>query len=426
MKLHSLPIVVTLCFCLAWQGCEDDNINPGPFTFPIDLQASTASSNVSLTWTQATVSSFEEYIVIRSIDPIPDTPEPEVTGNQVIIERVDEADENSLIDFATPIVETVYYKVYADVGDRYLMSQTVQAQQDLQLIDYRVDVVEPDPDRNELIGFDRSFDVLFVYDYENKEVKTQRTWSLNNPILRHGSFNGTDEVYVIDQNQSTLYVFRRSDLTLLKQYSTGSIVSDFFFSNGLFFIALSNGTIEVRNRSNYSRLSDRFGAASGTRVLHKTEENGGNVKFVEVAFNAVVNFMWNGSSIQQLESRIDIGGSSQLFTAFHPEHTEMIINNAGRVLAADLGDIGTLGSGLQFHNAMTYSDDGEVVATVGFVGNTNQLLFYSVEQGYPEIMSNELSFTPVKMWGDNGKIYACTVVFSNGGVRSVINMYDLP
>lgn len=425
MDIRSLLITSAAALCLVWQGCDDASVEPGPFEYPIKLQVNGSSSNVALSWTEATVSTFEEYVVVRSIDPIPETKDPEVVGNQVIIARLDEIDATAFVDFSTPFEPKLYYKVFADIGERFLPSATVEVTQPLQLVEYRTDALEIDHDADEIIGFDRSLDVLFVYNYTEQKMKAQTQWGFNFPFIRTGQYNLRDELYAVDQSQSLLYVFDREDLGYIQQFSAPSGVVDFFYLNGLFFITFTNGNIQVRSRDNFQQLASRS-TTNGNRVLHVLKNDAQEIEFVEIGFTTVIKYRWSSNTLLEIDRRSDISGTSQLTTAIHPDRSEFIINNAGRVIGSDLADRGSLGTGLQFHNTMTYSDDGSMVATIGFVGNNNALRFFTTEDNYPEVSNNQLNFTPVMMWSDNGQIYTSTVIFVSGGIRSVINTYDLP
>ena len=94
----------------------------------------------------------------------------------------------------------------------------------------------------------------------------------------------------------------------------------------------------------------KFTPSINPRLLHLTNDDASGVEFVEIAFTSVSKYRWANNNLVRTHLRNDISGSSQLFTAVNPSGTEYIINNAGRVLGESLDDLGSLGTGLQFHS----------------------------------------------------------------------------
>ena len=89
--LFSLVVLALLSFC----ACEKEVIDNTDKNFPIDLTAESLGQLTKLTWTPTNISTFEEYLIVRSSDSIPTGIEP--TNNQIIA-RIDDYEEATFTD----------------------------------------------------------------------------------------------------------------------------------------------------------------------------------------------------------------------------------------------------------------------------------------------------------------------------------------
>ena len=111
---------------LLFASCEKEVIDNTDKKFPIEISVNNKGSLSELTWTRANVSSFVEYIIVRSTDSIPSGLPPASTP---IVARIDDFEEITFVDSSTPFVEELYYKVYVDIGERFLESPSLKVDQ---------------------------------------------------------------------------------------------------------------------------------------------------------------------------------------------------------------------------------------------------------------------------------------------------------
>ena len=150
-------------------SCQKEEINNNDNAFPINLTGNQIGRAVQLNWDETKVSSFEEYIVVRSDQPIPADFEPTPFSN-LVVANIDEFEENSFRDDSPLLAEVIYYQIYADVGDRFLKSNEIVIEYEITLLNIAPSVVEFNPDSDQLFIFDASTREIMSYNYKSKEV----------------------------------------------------------------------------------------------------------------------------------------------------------------------------------------------------------------------------------------------------------------
>ena len=422
-RILFLPVAMVL---LTWTACNDDLVQSGPFEYPIDLQTGLSGHGVYLEWSKTTVSTFTEYIIVRSLDSIPDTPEPVLDGQAVIVERLDKIDETSYVDYDYPIGETHYYKIYANIGERFLMSATRRVDVELQLIPFRMDVMEVDHEREEIVAYDRSSRVLYVYDYVEGKLLSQVTTSMTNPILRIGEYNGKDEIYLCDRN-STIEI--RDRATLLRDeflWLSSSSVRDFIYDKGIFAVTTDNSTqnVQVYSRSSLNIMDGMTGVTTSFRYLVKAPGLS-PMTFYEVSHVDRGKYTVIGNDLQRVLTATDVS-SSILIPAVHPERNEMIFTTSGTIFDENLERLDVLGEGVQFYNVIGYSGDGRYVGGSRFEINSSVIDIFDSEESYARISTIPVNFNPAFIFGAGNDIYAAGAVFIGGLTQSVLIRISLP
>lgn len=424
MRHYLLFTVVLIAFGLLTESCHETLIEPVPLTYPLDLTVTSENTSAELHWTPLTVSTFEEYIIVRSEDSIPDSPEPELIGNATIIARIDKAEVTEFFDFAPPISKSVYYKVYGKIGNRFLSTPTIRTDLSFQIIDLRADVSYVVQEKNEIIGYDRSTQILFIYNYRTEKIRVQKFIALNNPIIRFGTYNSIEQIYITDQF-GIMYVHNIGNLELSRQSNSFARAIDFIYDKGRFVIATQSGSILVMDRATM-QITDEDPGLTNQRSIYRGERNGDELEILEIGFNQVNKYILGNNSISRVSSNQDIPSGFQLITASHPDGSQFIINGSGRIIDNNIQNLGSLEDGVQFYNLFKYTEDGSKLFTVGFLLNEIILKFFDVEKDYEKISENQIISFPVSMFSDDEEAYLMSIVFLNGGVRTVIFNYKIP
>lgn len=425
MRHYSLYVIcITITVGLIALSCHDTPVEPQPKTYPLDLTVTSENTSVKLEWTALTVSTFEEYIIVRSEDSIPDSPEPELVGNATIVKRIDQSDITEFIDFAPPISKSVYYKVYGKIGNRFLSTPTVRANLSLQIINLRTDAVAIDQEKNEIIGYDRSAQNLFIYNYRSEEVSLQKFISLSNPIIKLGSYNSKNEIYITDQFGS-MYVFDRGNLNLIRQSTNFTRAYDFIYDQGRFIITTQASTNLVMDRSTMQVVDEESGLSTQRR-LYAGERNGDELEILEIGTNHINKYILDNTDLKLVSSNQEIPGGSQLISDARPDGSEFMINGSGNIIDNDLQHVAVLEDGVKFHSFTKYTSDGSKLFTVGFFLNEILLKFFDVEDGYKKISENQIITSPTHMFSDEDEVFLMAIIFLNGGVRTALFNYDIP
>ncbi len=424
MKHYLLIVIVLITAALFTESCHEILIEPPPVTYPLDLTVTSENTSAVLEWTALTVSSFEEYIIVRSEDSIPDSPEPELIGNATIVARIDQADITEFIDFAPPISKSIYYKVYGKVENRFLSTPTIRTDLSIQIIDLRADISCIIQERSEIIGYDRSTQILFAYNYRTEKIRVQKFVALNNPIIRFGTFNSVEEIYLTDQF-GVMYIYNIDNLNLSRQSNNFDQPFDFIYDKGRFVIATLSGSILVMDRATM-QITDVDAGLNNQRSLLRGESNGDELEIMEIGFNQINKYILDNNNISKVGSNPDIPRGFQLITAGHPDGKEFVINGSGRIIDNNIQNVGILEDGVQFYNSVKYTVDGSKLFTVGFILNEIKLKFFDVENDYAKISENQIIAFPINMFSDDDDVFLMSIVFLNGGVRTVIFNYNIP
>ena len=424
MKHYLLFTFVLIALGLLFESCNESPVDPALKSYPLELTVISENSTAELHWTELTVSTFEEYIIVRSEDSIPDSPEPELVGNAIIVERIDKADITEFIDFATPISESVYYKVYGKIGDHYLPTPTVRIDLSIQIIDLRADISEIDLEKKEIVAYDRASQILFIYNYQSAKIRVQKFVPFSNPTIRLGTYNSVDEIYVTDQT-GVMYIYNPSNLNLSRRSSSFPQPINFIYDEGRFIIARLHGAISIMDRATL-QIRDVEGDIINQRSLYKGNRNGDELEIIEIGFAQINKYILENNDLRRVDFNADFPGGFQLITAAHPDGNQFVVNGSGRIIDNDLNFLGSLERGTQFYNQIKFTEDGSKLFTVGFQLNEFNLKFFDVNNKYEKITENMVSFSPIKMFSDDVNVYLMTVIFLNGGVRTLISNYKIP
>lgn len=419
------PGIVVLAFLAVFSlllpACDTLDIKPDTFEYPLDLEVTQNESILTLSWSPATVSTFEEYIILRSTDPIRDSAEPEVMGNTFILARIDERNVTTFQDVNTPITDTLYYKVYAKIADRFLMTATVAHDQNLHLIPVRSDAVAFVPETGHLVGIDRSLSTIYVYDLNAREmIENKPANQFSSPMIRPDYSTG--EILVGDN--SSLYIFDYHTLTV-KNTSFPGTFRDMHFRNGYIYLQRAQFpyAFALYRRSDMS-LRDEISVIQNDwrkSFVRIENENPVQATIYDFAVTGSARYVQNGNDLSlDLSSQSAINGSFTVFAA-HPTQDEFIVSNTGTIIDENLQQTGILNNGAIGFNFFTYSPDGKTLYGITFQASSI-LRSYDVDNDYAFIeermLSNQVS--PLHLFADSQNVHIVSQAFVDGTQKTLI------
>ncbi len=234
-----LTLALAGSLMLLFTTCKEDlSVDNSDKNFPITLRYEQDGDAIHFSWDAAKVSSFEKYVLIRSANPIPPGLFPNVGGLDNIFTS-DRADSTTFTDFSPPLFQEVHYKLYVDIGDRFVESDDVAFSFDNLLINGNAAFVRFVPDSNWVVIGDDNNGRVLVVDYLHKTVFPSRPsmpfTSLDNMAVTVGYYNGAPALFWWS-GFSSPFVMSLPDLGTLKSY--GASVAPFSWivsPNGRYF-----------------------------------------------------------------------------------------------------------------------------------------------------------------------------------------------
>lgn len=139
--------------------------------FPVELRSEAAGETIRFSWDAAQISTFENYFLVRSALPIPAGLTPFSSSSMQIVFQNDRPDTTVFVDVSPPLFEEVYYKLYIDIGERFVESAALKISFDNFLLPGDPAIVKYWPDSNWLIIANTGNGSLQVVDYEQKTVR---------------------------------------------------------------------------------------------------------------------------------------------------------------------------------------------------------------------------------------------------------------
>ncbi len=247
---------------LIFPSCSLDDGGGSTSGSALTLHLSQELSLTNLSWNPVKITDFSEYIILQSNDHIPDSPIPVSNATISVIKRIDDADitthESTNILFST----RTCYKLYADVGDRFLFSPTVCVDKGITLLPGFYDRVDHEPGEQEIVMYDRNNNMLSTYTLGATTLNTSIGETFfSNPSVTVSTYNGVRQVFVSDRSQLTIKRYNIPNLNsgFSKGFSAGV---DAVTSYGQFVFAAFNSSFssfQVLNRNTLTAFDTHDG-----------------------------------------------------------------------------------------------------------------------------------------------------------------------
>jgi len=427
--MFNLPVqgMICLLFCLIGVSCDPLEVEPGEFAYPLELSATQQLSVTTLNWSEATVSTFEEYIILRSTLSIPDSPEPEVDNNTVIVARVDDRRVTTLQDVNAPISNSLFYKVYAKIAGRFLMSPTIAHDQNLDLIPRRTDVSEPIPGQGLLIGYDRLTKALFVYDYENREIlRSEIVQQYSVPVIRYNA--SVQEILIAENGSVAFYDFNTLDL---KQTFFIGTFRDVQYKDSWIYVesAVSPYPFALYRRSDFSLRSQLSVLQADWRksFVHINQAVPFDATIYDFGTAGAARYRQQGASLTlDLSTSGGLPGSV-INIADNPAKGEFVVSNSGTILDGNLQQTHIVDNGQFSYSFFSYAPDGKTLYGLTFL-NSPIVRMFDTDDNYSlieeHLLSNQIS--PVNLFTDATGVRVVSLVFADGLWKTLITTIGHP
>jgi hypothetical protein len=250
-------------------GCSLDDQAPSGSSPALSITATRNLSLTTLTWDPVRVTGFTEYILLQSSSDIPNQPTPMVSQDISVVKRIDDADISSVSISSTIFSPQVCYKLYCDIGDRFLYSSTLCIDQEFDIVPGFYDRACHMPDQAEMVMFDRINNNLARCNYKTGLItQTVTDLVLNFPSLEMSSWENTINVFGFDQSPAWLRKYNYPSLTSTHFKEFSQILWAANVHNQFVFTASDDfgKNFQVLSRNNLSVLDSRSGMTGNQNV----------------------------------------------------------------------------------------------------------------------------------------------------------------
>ncbi len=183
-------------------------------------------------WTEVNISDFQQYIIVRSKEPIPVNLDPflsSASNSEInkIVHQETSSSNSAWRELVLSEQTKLYYRVFIKLSDRYIASNEVEVSFDEKLIftstqNSNIEVFHH-PDLRLIYFID--IDSLFAYDYQSRELvaATELPSLFYDGLFSYGKINGQDEIYLIPQgaNDDEIIILDAMNLNYIETFTTG-------------------------------------------------------------------------------------------------------------------------------------------------------------------------------------------------------------
>jgi hypothetical protein len=238
--ITSISIIVIVIGCF-----RDYQVDNSDNNFSINLKIEEKDNKNILEWSPMKNSAFKKYIIVSSNVDIPVGKTP--SQNQILTEIFSQ-DQNSYIDQTISLSTQKYYKVYVDIGDRFLESNSVFIKTEIFEMIGRSTLFAFDKDSLTLMLASNNSNGIAYFDIKNNaEINT------NSQLNTFFTNSFTPHTY-INKPPRRIFLFIRNDALLFNLPSlSSSTLSNLDFLS--IFSATNNNKYMVVTYSNGNSTS---------------------------------------------------------------------------------------------------------------------------------------------------------------------------
>jgi len=261
--LFAIPLLV------GWMGCSLSEPEPSSFTTALTLNAEQNLSLTTLSWNRVNVTGFKEYIILQSLNPIPDSPVPVLSPGVTVLKRIDDLDITTHAVSIPLLASQVCYKLYCAVDDRFLYSANLCVNPQIDVVDGFLDRGCHEQGNDEAILFDRFNRRLVALNYKTGIFTTMVIdLDLNFPTLEMTTWNNITNVFASDQSPSWIRKYTFPSLTGVNVKQFNSVLWSANVHNQFVFVATDefNKGFQVLSRNNMTHLDSRQGSFGNQNI----------------------------------------------------------------------------------------------------------------------------------------------------------------
>ncbi len=241
MRQFFPSVVLLLLFCYS---CEKEVVDNTDKNFPIELRSETVGSIAKLVWTETNISTFNEYIIVRSLDSIPSSLLP---ASNFIVGRIDDFEENSFVDNSAAFENEIHYKVYVDIGDRFLESPSIKVTQNILSFNFVAEKILYDDKQDVFFLAELSQGRVSRFDVASNEITHVISGISNFRDFMLGDNEGTRELYISSQSNGLISIYNATNLEDIDAFSVGrEVYAMANNSRGLLFLSTDFSVDQLR------------------------------------------------------------------------------------------------------------------------------------------------------------------------------------
>ena len=434
MKKTFYYLAIAFISLIGWSSCEKIEENNDDRRNPIELSIETNGNSITLSWTRTNVSTFEKYIIIRSSQPFPD----EFTSPTAIffpmeqIVSIEDIDENTYTDFGSVLSDKVYYRVFADIGDRFLTSGNVETDVNVDILPFLHSAVNFSPELDELFFIMESNAETAIHKKNYKtDVSSNKTLSLSSSyytkLFMVNNDNG-EELFMSDDYENEFTKYDPSDISFQEQYYAGNDVYSIATSQSGLICATTDdyqGSIHVYTPgNNLSPKKHNYSTYYSGRLVASVSDS--ENEFIEAGTNELhyYNFSSAGNLITHISSFVN-SSSLGAQIAVSPNNEYFVTHRNGVIYNKDLSVFKTLSTENNngFFRDFVFSADGNKLYAIDAF--TEKILVYS----FPELEVErevKMGYNPLQLFIDEGKLIVIGTGFDAqvSTYRSIFQVFD--
>jgi hypothetical protein len=275
-------------------GCTLDN----PATSsdpPLTLHVEQNLSLITLRWDAVKVTGFKEYILLQSLDDIPDSTAPVVNSMIFLLKRIN---DNNIDSFTFPnalLLPKRCFKLYTSVDDRFLYSSSVCLDLTFNTFDGDYASAGHETGLKQEVLYERDQHFISLMDYETSDFLNQVSdVNLFSPIFEISTFDDTTHVFAYEQSAtSTLWKYKFPELTPLLSRNFNGLVEAISVIKQFVFIHVNQAQkhFQVLDRNSFNLIDSKNGNTGGTGNWNIAVFDGNPIVVLEIDKNTITQYL---------------------------------------------------------------------------------------------------------------------------------------
>lgn len=230
MNAKITPFLFFLFIFFSFFSCKNDDAETPLQEFKLSINQD--GNQLYHSWTEVNISDFEQYIIVRSKEPIPVNLDPFLSSpsnsevNEIVHQETSK-ETSSWKEIVLSGESNLFYRAFIKLEDRYIASNEVEVSFDKRIIyqaKYTSDIeVYHHPDLKLIYIID--VDSLFAFDYRSAELvaSTELPSLFYAGLFSFGKNNGQDELYLVPQgpDDDEIIVLDAVSLNYIETFNPG-------------------------------------------------------------------------------------------------------------------------------------------------------------------------------------------------------------